>query len=427
MKLVPEQIKVIQEKLEQSKLKLKEYENYFSELSPVNGDNNYPVHDGGDRLTKTQYHLLKQQIQEYKNALKNAERITEINTEQIGLGTKFTLQFDGEEEKERFILADTGLGITEQYISLNSEVGIAILNLTEGERFDISLQNGQKVSGLVTSIITDQKEYPINYIRKRKYSSRKSTLYKPTEERYLTDSQIELLEIEQENLKRKLAMEKNKENQIMDGTKITIKIGKEEPRTYTVVDKDEKEIDSDKEIGLDSTLLEKIAKRKSDDSFIIVKTEKNKPKKISAKVLEINQNNLLHNKERTILLRQLSSRINTITNILQTAKRVNPKDNQEKVGYGSHVSIMIFTKDGVKTRRSEIIQKAVSYELSTDYIEACSPLGVKIMGLTNNSEFVYRTQYESYSGIIYDIDNHEKANKTTNPMIYQKYIKNNRK
>ena len=88
---------------------------------------------------------------------------------------------------------------------------------------------------------------------------------------------------------------------------------------------------------------------------------------------------------------------------------------------------MIFTKDGVKTRRSEIIQKAVSYELSTDYIEACSPLGVKIMGLTNNSEFVYRTQYESYSGIIYDIDNHEKANKTTNPMIYQKYIKNNRK
>lgn len=426
MKLVPEQIKVIQDNLEQAKLKLKEYDNYFSELSAINGDNNYTVDDGGDRLTKTQHHLLQQQIQEYKDALKNAERITKVNTEKIGLGTKFTLQFDGEEESEKFILV-TGLGIIEQYISLNSEVGMAILNLTEGERFDISLQTGQKISGQVTSIITDPKEYAINYIGTRKYSHRKSSLYKPSEELYLTESQIELLKIEQEKLKRKLAMEKNKEYQIVEGTKITIKVGKEEPKTYTIVDKADSEIESDTEIGLDSIFLEKIEKRKSDNSFTIVKTENNKQRKSTAKVLEINQDNLLHNKERITLLKQLSSRINTITHMLQTAKKANPEDNQEKVGYGSHVSIMTFTEDGVKTRRAEVIQKAVSYELNSDYIEACSPLGIKIIGLTNNSEFICQTQKGYYSGIIYDIDNHEKASKTTNPIIYQKYIKNNRK
>ena len=48
MKLIPEQVSKITRRLEQAKLELQGYEDYFSELSRGSGDSNYTVEDGGN-------------------------------------------------------------------------------------------------------------------------------------------------------------------------------------------------------------------------------------------------------------------------------------------------------------------------------------------------------------------------------------------
>ena len=45
---------------------------------------------------------VEKQQKEYKELLKYADRVLTIDTEKIELGTKFYIQFDGEEEKELF-------------------------------------------------------------------------------------------------------------------------------------------------------------------------------------------------------------------------------------------------------------------------------------------------------------------------------------
>ena len=123
-----------------------------------------------------------------------------------------------------------------------------------------------------------------------------------------------------------------------------------------------------------------------------------------------------------MVIHLLTSRLDTINHLLDTSIKNEVVPDEKKVGIGSHVSIMTFDADGSHNRRVEVIQKAVSYELETDYVEASSPLGVKIMGLTENEEFLCFTQSgKYYTGIVYDIDNRKNAARTTSPLIYQKY------
>lgn len=116
-------------------------------------------------------------------------------------------------------------------------------------------------------------------------------------------------------------------------------------------------------------------------------------------------------------------RLNYISKILTDNNIVEPT-NDDTVGIGSHVSIMLFEDSGIKTRRAELIQQAVSDELPTDYIEMISSLGMNIFGLKNNDSFsYYKSGFQLVSGMVYDIDNSKDAIRTTDPLVYQKSLK----
>lgn len=421
MKLIPEQVSKITRRLEQAKLELQGYEDYFSELSRGSGDNNYTVEDGGNGFTLSQFHQCEQKIKDYEKALQEAERITKIDVHQIDLGTKFILQFDGEEECELFTLVDTTLGMDSQCVTLGSPVGQSLFHLTKGQEFSVDLGNGRKTSGKVKDIITNSKEY-IRYITSRNFSNRISRCYYPSEELILTESQRELLLLEKKSLSKKLGEEKMECERFVEGTKVTIQFTESEPRVYTIVDKPEEDINTDREISLNGKLINRFYSRKADGTFTIYERKDGKTLVQKARILDINQKNVYSKRNKQMVIHLLTSRLDTINHLLDTSIKNEVVPDEKKVGIGSHVSIMTFDADGSHNRRVEVIQKAVSYELETDYVEASSPLGVKIMGLTENEEFLCFTQSgKYYTGIVYDIDNRKNAARTTSPLIYQKY------
>lgn len=420
MKLIPEQVRIIEQKLEQAKKDSIGYQDFFAAATVINGENNYTIDDGADRITKSQYYLLRQQIKEYKEALERAERIRDIKTDKIALGTKFSLQFAGEKESEQFTLVDIGLGLDTQYITMGSEVGKKLWHLKAGDSFSVILKNGNKVFGTVTDILTNPKEY-VKYIISTKHSHRVSKLYHPIqEEQVLTETQRKLLLLEKNILATKINKEKRETEQFADGTKVTIQIGKKEPKTYTIVDKPEYIINPETEISINSNIVQRLYSRKKDGTFYLYEKPfvKGNSKKI-AKLLDINQENVYSKREKSKTLRSLSRRMTAIEKILKQAKDINPEENGDSIGIGSHVSMMIKDETGIKTRRVEIIQQAVSYELETDYVEASSPLGVRIIGLTENDKISCSTGRGCYEVMVYDIDNHKESTKTTNPMNYQ--------
>lgn len=115
-----------------------------------------------------------------------------------------------------------------------------------------------------------------------------------------------------------------------------------------------------------------------------------------------------------------ASRLYCVSKLLKNVRIAKlPEDGS--IGIGSSFSVMFFAKDGVETHRYELINSAVSDELSNEYVEKISPLGTKIFGLKNNEEFRIQTRDNTYvSGIVYDIDNSKEQIKTTDPLVYQK-------
>ena len=411
MKLIPEQVQILTEKLKHIRKSLEGYNDYFSELHGVSGDRNYTIDSGNNRVTASQYHFLEQQRKEYEDYLKTANRIQEIDTDKIELGTKFHIHFDGEEEKEEFTLVDNSLGLSMGHISTTSDIGKAIFHLREKDRFVIVLEDGTKVSGEVTDIITNPKEY-VNYIIKTPVRNRVSRLAKSKKTLTLTNSQRDLLKLERNLLKEKLSREEQEKVMFHVGTKVTLKIGATTPKTYTIVDKKEKDIDPECEISIDSSLIDRMYHRKEDGRFYIYtgKTKKSSSKKI-ARVLEINQENVYSEEEKKKRVKALKTRITCIEKLLNKSTSCHPEENEEKIGIGSKVRLTIQQGAELEEKEVEIIQRAVSYELDSEYIESISPLGARLLGKQAGDMVYCPMQIGGYRVTINEITNEKQMPK----------------
>ena len=193
MKLIPEQVQLLMNKLEAVKLELRSYDDYFSNLKY--GDSESMAGDGSNNLINSQYQLTERQKREYESVLRQGQRITEIDTTKIGLGTKFSLQFKGEDKSEQYTLVDTKIGMAcDSCISLETPIGKALESATIGDEVSYSIPGTQqKNSATVTDIVRDTSQY-INYLPHRSLP----------ENLCLTDSQAELLEQEKEFVKKDL-------------------------------------------------------------------------------------------------------------------------------------------------------------------------------------------------------------------------------
>lgn len=429
MKLIPEQIKIIEQEIEKEKQIRKELQDqdFRSAHTSGDGESNDPNTEEKEALARSNYKIRK-----YHTVLANAERVQTIEVDKIGLGTKFLLKFEDEEEAEYYTLVDDKIGYNGdlEYISTNSILGKTIQGKKAGEDFSYIVNLDKKenlVKGTVAAIITDKTQY-INYIRSKPYSSIRTKKYHPSGTFYLTKSQLLLLEEEINSLLTKInGIEANKEK-IQPGSKVTVAFKGRKEQEYQVVDKKESEIDDTQEISWESSFAGKLALSQIGTRFKYRERSKEdgKIKVLSAKVSKVDNSDIYDLKQDQQKLFQLKGRLAHIEKILKESHKAQPVADGE-VGIGSHLSIMLFGKENTKIKRVEMIEQAVSYELETDYVEAISPLGVALMGLKNGEEFIYQDDRNYLTGIVYDIDNSKDKGKLTDPLTYQKNKNQNRK
>ena len=105
MKLIPEQVQALLNALEIEKEALSSFKNYFSGLK--HGDSEAMLNDGSNLFSESQYLLTEKMKTSFADALRQGDRVREIDTTKIELGTKFFLQFLGEEQPELYTLVDT--------------------------------------------------------------------------------------------------------------------------------------------------------------------------------------------------------------------------------------------------------------------------------------------------------------------------------
>lgn len=112
-------------------------------------------------------------------------------------------------------------------------------------------------------------------------------------------------------------------------------------------------------------------------------------------------------------------RLKQTKKLLATAKTA-PLPEDDRIGLGSQFSVTITTSEGSKTMRLECIERAVSEELSDEFMERISPMGMRVFGLKEKETFQYlSSSLGLISGTVFDIDNVQNEIKTTDASIYQ--------
>lgn len=86
----------------------------------------------------------------------------------------------------------------------------------------------------------------------------------------------------------------------------------------------------------------------------------------------------------------------------------------DTIGVGSKVSVLLTNDDGsTSVKNFEFINRAVSTELESHYVEAITPFGVAIAGLRANDTFsIRRKNKPSIKGIVLSVDNTKSNGKS---------------
>ena len=99
------------------------------------------------------------------------------------------------------------------------------------------------------------------------------------------------------------------------------------------------------------------------------------------------------------------SRKGYLRKILTLPVTLPPMD--DTIGVGSKVCVLLTNEDGITVEKNfEFINRAVSTELESHYVEAISPFGVAIAGLKANDTFnIKRKNKPSIKGIVVSVEN----------------------
>lgn len=174
MLLIPEQIKFLRNAIRSLEEEVKEYKSYFEELEFAKTDKDSkfrPI----DRTIEDRYQLKLQQLEEYKQILRESSYVREIPTDEIGIGTKFKICFDDIGTCE-YILVDSMIGsnMSLESVTLNSILGQTVLGKKEGDSFSYRVNsNCEEISGVIEEIC---KKNEINFIRSRRANHRKGEI-----------------------------------------------------------------------------------------------------------------------------------------------------------------------------------------------------------------------------------------------------------
>ncbi len=132
MILVPEQVKLLRERLQCVKKQLKGFDDYYDN---IDYDETEVLHIpvGIDSFAHNQYHMEKKEKKEIKEILLNSTYLRKRTISHIEIGTRFLFQFFDEDEVFDFILVDktVGMGSMQGFISKESPIGKQLLGARE--------------------------------------------------------------------------------------------------------------------------------------------------------------------------------------------------------------------------------------------------------------------------------------------------------
>lgn len=436
MILIPEQVKIIRDKINELEEKLADYNNYFKECEKTTSDEGF-VKYVDQTMVENDYNYIKSQLDFYYNVLKKSEFVLRTNNKKIDYGTKFKIIYDDNLEEEVYTLAENEIALKNKslnknssYIGSSSLLGESLRGKQVGDTFSyyVSLK-GRKdsviVSGRIIEIIRKTKN-DIDFIIARPMSERlakRKVIVESVDckDNEMTLSQYELLKEERMRLINSLSKFEKYENKITTSSVVKLKDGNGDIKEFKIVDKDD--VDFAKEVKADSSFVSRLLTKKLgdkiEDTFYYKKDGKQIRKKYTGKIISID--NSMVPKEESIYnsIYTIRTRLKKVNKLLKYAKIVEPT-TKANVGLGSKVSIMTFENGKVQNIRVEVINKALSSEDTHSYVEAISSLGSAIIGLNNNDFFVY---YDSkgriHDGVVYDIDN-TKGKNAASPLAYQK-------
>ena len=173
MILIPEQISYLRQQVSTTKQNLRSYNDYLDSKDITSGDYSARALIG-DSVLDNQYGYERQIYNETMYALENADYKTERSKEIIDIGTKFTIQFDGDKEQDEMILVEglDGLSVKNGFVSLNSLLGQNVIGKKENDRFAYTVVTGtsprdrRNISGIIKSVKKEQTDY-VNFIREK--------------------------------------------------------------------------------------------------------------------------------------------------------------------------------------------------------------------------------------------------------------------
>ena len=369
----------------------------------------------------------KNELELYKDILTKSEFLIPKDSDTIDYGTRFTLKYDDTDEEETYTFVNNSIGLARScfnqdngYISVDSLIGNELKGKRVNDDFSYKVHlKGRKDAITITGKVIDiikRTNNDVNFIISRRKSYRISrcakAMIKELNQGKMTDelsklneitlSQYELLKEEQERLRNSLIKIRKYEDRIMVGSIIKLKSKKGDIKEYTIVDKSD--YDANREINANTVMASRLFLKHKGDYFNDSCTHMVNGKRVNNSYIGeiIDIDNSLIPKEESIYRSSMPvyTRIGMIDKLLKTLVIATPpRDNT--IGVGSKVTITMFMNGEVQSKRVEVINHAVSYELNTDYVEAISPLGVKIMGLSNGEKFTYFNS----EGIVTDIDN----------------------
>lgn len=202
MILIPEQISYLRNQIKITKENIRSYNDYLSSKDITSGDYSSRAFIG-DSVLDDQYSLERKKYRDIMYALENADYKRERSLDVIDIGTKFTVEFDGDYEHDEILLVEGVDGLTisggDGFVSLNSLLGQNVIGKKEGDRFEYTVITGRmptdkrKVSGTIKSIVKDPKAYA-SFIREKRKSDRISKIYKARRHELLSNPTKENLE-----------------------------------------------------------------------------------------------------------------------------------------------------------------------------------------------------------------------------------------
>jgi len=191
MRIIPEQVKYLREEIKKLREQLESYDQYYLERDREVGTQETCMVFCGDSITEHQIAKNYKTLKTYEKFLLIGDYVRKPETDKIGIGTKFSLKFDGENIEENYTLVEVLVGkhMFNEAITVESPIGKSIIGKKEGETFTYKI-GGNEIKGIITKIETNEKAYPsyIRYINKE--------IQKTSEVVKITESQKELLETE---------------------------------------------------------------------------------------------------------------------------------------------------------------------------------------------------------------------------------------